>query len=143
MVHVAAVGIGADKKTQQCYVVVQTKDAPDADAWEKKLVPGMAARLAKRGIDVAGLVVWNRPMPLDPRHNSKIVYKQLAVNMAGAVEAIQSYDYSRRDAGAGQAMEMGHHQAVLFDRLSDKCSLDEAETKAPDVEPKVDTAPLL
>lgn len=141
MVHVAAVGIGPDKKKQQCYVVVQTKEAPDEDVWAKNLVPDMAERLSKRDIDVAGLVVWNRPMPLDPRHNSKIVYKQLAVNMAGAVEAIQSYDYA--GSGAAQAMEMGQHRAVLFDRLSTQRSVGEVETKASDVEPKVDTAPLL
>ena len=145
MVHVAAVGIGEDKKKQQCFVVVQTKDAPIREVWEATLVPDIAARLSGRGIGIAGLVVWNRPMPLDPRHNSKIVYKQLAVNMAGAIDLIRNCDYTGMPTGAGLCVKMGEHHALLFDQLSAEDRRDDGgnEAKASDVAAKVDMVPLL
>ena len=86
---------------------------PSERCGKQRLCLILPARLSSRGIGIAGLVVWNRPMPLDPRHNSKIVYKQLAVNMAGAIDLIRNCDYTGMPTGAGQTVKMGEHHASV------------------------------
>ena len=86
MTHIAAVGVGSDIKNQRCFVVIVCKTSvlvnpSRAKVWRETLVPEVKARLKTKGMPIAGVLVWDRPMPLDPRHNSKIVYKQLAKNI--------------------------------------------------------------
>ena len=145
MVHVAAVGFGENKRNQQCFVVVQTKERPNRSVWEDSLVPGISTRLGQRGIDIAGIIVWNRPMPLDPRHNSKIVYKQLAVNMISAVETIRNFEYNSKPAGFAQIFSERNHSGLLFgpSAVIDEGGGSGSGAKSADVEAKVDTVPLI
>ena len=67
--------------------------------------------------------------------------KQLAVNMAGAIDLIRNCDYTGMPTGAGQTVKMGEHHALLFDQLSAEDRRDDGgnEAKASDVAAKVDT----
>jgi acyl-CoA synthetase (AMP-forming)/AMP-acid ligase II len=68
--RVAAVGLPDPEKGERVVLVVET------DAGEE-LRPEIAARLAAAGQTVDEIVLSAQPLPVDPRHNSKIDYRAL------------------------------------------------------------------
>lgn len=107
MTHIAAVGVGNDHQAQHCYVVVTVANEACLflHPWEERLIPELAERAASKGLEIDGIIVWDQAMPLDPRHNSKIIYKKLAQNIQPVLGAPSGR--FRLPAGTGFFSQLG------------------------------------
>jgi acyl-CoA synthetase (AMP-forming)/AMP-acid ligase II len=77
--RLAAVGLDdplGDERAVLVVEVVETGSAAD-------LMRDIAARLAAAGLEVDDVIFTREPLPVDPRHNSKIDYPRLRKNLVG------------------------------------------------------------
>ena len=77
IVRAAAVGLPDAKLGERIVVVVQAAHG------DSGMEEAMRQRLAAAGYPCDEVVVTSRPLPLDPRHNSKIEYGQLRSQLLG------------------------------------------------------------
>lgn len=74
--RIAAVGLEDPLGGERTVLVVETESPAD-------LMQDIAARLAAAGIEVDDVVFTREPLPVDPRHNSKIDYPRLRKSLMG------------------------------------------------------------
>jgi len=74
--RVAAVGLPDPLGGERAVLVVETESSAD-------LMQNIAARLAAAGLEVDDVIFTREPLPVDPRHNSKIDYPKLRKNLIG------------------------------------------------------------
>ena len=77
------ISLGKTKPADEmCIIVIQVGPEqlrPNLHSeWVLTILPRLSAQLRSSNIPIHGIVIWDKPMPLDPRHNSKIVYKDVA-----------------------------------------------------------------
>lgn len=70
--RIAAVGMNDDVRGEELIVVVETDVA--SSAGRDEVLFGVRARLKESEIEIDGLVCRTEPIPVDPRHNSKVDY---------------------------------------------------------------------
>ena len=70
--RIAAVGMEDDIRGERLVVVVETDVA--SSVGRDELLFGVRARLKESEIEIDGLVCRTEPIPVDPRHNSKVDY---------------------------------------------------------------------
>lgn len=72
--RIAAVAVPDSDLGERCYLVIQTSaDSTALTALEQKV----RQRASECGIPIDGLWLRSRPLPVDPRHNSKVQYPLL------------------------------------------------------------------
>ncbi len=74
--RLAAVALPDPLGGERAVLVVETASSSD-------LMQDIAARLAAAGLEVDDVIFTREPLPVDPRHNSKIDYPKLRKNLIG------------------------------------------------------------
>jgi olefin beta-lactone synthetase len=74
--RLAAVGLPDPLGGERAVLVVETASSAD-------LMQDITARLAAAGLEVDDVIFTREPLPVDPRHNSKIDYPKLRKNLIG------------------------------------------------------------
>jgi acyl-CoA synthetase (AMP-forming)/AMP-acid ligase II len=77
--RLAAVGLDDPLGGERAVLVVEVIE-PGTDT---SLMQDIAARLAAAGLEVDDVIFTREPLPVDPRHNSKIDYPKLRQNLIG------------------------------------------------------------
>jgi olefin beta-lactone synthetase len=81
----AAIGLPDAALGESVVIVVETAEQNDADAIAEEVIK----RLRQAGFPIDRVIVTNGPLPVDPRHNSKIDYPALRTQLvAGKVDAL-------------------------------------------------------